>query len=270
MATVLDHAEKAEGREEVSGLIARQFYSRATDRLPLYRRLHETIEELIREGKLQPGTQMPPEQHLASSLGISLGTVQKGLQSLSSKRLIVREHGRGTFVSPARHSLTELRLFRFLDRASETLLPVYATILERQLVQPDPELMSIFGHDPEGYVRLTRLVDVDGLLSCLSEIYLPASLFGRVMQMPKSDFDDVNLNRLFAERLNIVSDIYSQKIKLIKPNDEIKTLLKLPPQGTVVEMEIIERSPNNVVTARQKIYIPPSPYALDIRGAQHT
>lgn len=269
MSTVADENAEIDRREEISELIARRFSARATDLLPLYRRLHESVEDLIRSGNLQPGTQMPPEQTLSALLGISLGTVQKGLLSLSNKRLIVREHGRGTFVAPARHSLTELRLFRFLDTDSESLLPVYATVLNRELVGPNPELLSIFGLDPKGYVHLSRLVDVDGRFTCHSELFLPGSLFGKVLEMPESDFNDVNLKRLFAERLNIDPDIYSQKIRLAHPSDEIREILKLSSNAIGMEMEIIERAEGNIVTTQQKIFIPPSKYALDIRTPHH-
>src|SRR5690606_17320507 len=116
--------------EDVARLIASRFLSHARDGLPLYMRLHKSVESLISSGALTPGTQIPPEQSLASALGISLGTAQKGLQSLSSKHLVVRKHGSGTFVAEPRHSLTELRLFRFLDPETGELLPVYASVRE--------------------------------------------------------------------------------------------------------------------------------------------
>lgn len=269
MSITTKETARGERREEVSELIAKQFSARARDLLPLYRRLHEAIEDLIRSGSLQPGTQMPPEQVLATVLGISLGTVQKGLLSLSNKRLIVREHGRGTFVASARHSLTELRLFRFLDMDSESLLPVYATILGRTVVGPNPELLSIFGLDPKGYVHLSRLVDVDNRFTCYSELFLPASLFDKVLEMQESDLNDINLKRLFAERLNIDPDIYSQKIRLVQPSDEVRNILKLASNSIGMEMEIIERAEGNIVTTQQKIFIPPSKYALDIRTLHH-
>ena len=62
MSIVADETARGDRREEVSELIAKRFSARATDLLPLYRRLHESVEELIRSGSLQPGTQMPPEQ----------------------------------------------------------------------------------------------------------------------------------------------------------------------------------------------------------------
>jgi GntR family transcriptional regulator len=252
-------------REEVSQLVAKQFLSHAGEGLPLYLRLHKCVEDLIKSGTLTPGTQMPPEQSLASALGISLGTAQKGLQSLSSKRLIVREHGRGTFVSEPRHSLTELRLFRFLDPETDSLLPVYASILDRQLVAPTPELVAVLGEDPGGYVRLSRLVDVDGRFTCYSELFLPASLFGQVMHIPMSDFENVNLKRLFAERLDIEADVYSHKIRVTRASDKVRELLGLTSHATGMEMEIIERTSKNITTVYQRIFVPPTRYSLDIR-----
>lgn len=49
--------------------------------LPKHIQLGNAIIELINAGALTPGDQIPPEQLLSQSLGMSLGTVQKNAES---------------------------------------------------------------------------------------------------------------------------------------------------------------------------------------------
>jgi len=64
--------------------------------------LHEQVRALIlsriEAGEWPAGTPIPPEVQLASTFGVSIGTVRKALDQLARDRVLVRERGRGTFV----------------------------------------------------------------------------------------------------------------------------------------------------------------------------
>ena len=68
-------------------------------RLPMYMQLAQSLEEMIRSGKLQAGDVVPTEAEFCQSLHISAVTVKKGLGVLVKKELIRRIPGRGSFVS---------------------------------------------------------------------------------------------------------------------------------------------------------------------------
>lgn len=74
---------------------------------PTVRRLLEDLAEAIREGRLGPGTQLPPHRELADSLGISVGTVSRAYTLASEQGLITGTVGRGTFVASAGDPLEE-------------------------------------------------------------------------------------------------------------------------------------------------------------------
>src|SRR3981081_2848773 len=67
--------------------------------LPKHLQLSTAIVDLVRSGSLEAGDQIPSEQQLTQYLGRSLGTVQKALNRLAIDGWVLREHGRGTFVS---------------------------------------------------------------------------------------------------------------------------------------------------------------------------
>jgi GntR family transcriptional regulator len=59
----------------------------------------DAIATAITDGAYAPGSQLPAEAHLASNLGVSRATLRDALRQLQDLGLIVRRHGRGTFVA---------------------------------------------------------------------------------------------------------------------------------------------------------------------------
>lgn len=58
----------------------------------------EQIREAIMKGDLAPGDQLPPETELVEMFGVSRGTLRESLRMLEEQGLIIRQHGKGTFV----------------------------------------------------------------------------------------------------------------------------------------------------------------------------
>src|SRR3974377_488432 len=64
----------------------------------LYVQVRDHLAQQISRGVLKPGTPLPSELELADQLGVSLGTLRKGLEALENERLITRRQGSGTYV----------------------------------------------------------------------------------------------------------------------------------------------------------------------------
>jgi GntR family transcriptional regulator len=71
---------------------------------PLHVTIAEQLAAAIASGALAPGARLPPERHLAESLGVSRMTVRQALGDLERDGLLRRVVGRagGTFVSESR------------------------------------------------------------------------------------------------------------------------------------------------------------------------
>jgi DNA-binding transcriptional MocR family regulator len=67
---------------------------------PTYRQVVEALARDIRSGRLQAGDRLPPQRDLASSIGVTVGTVTRAYQLAARQGLIGGEIGRGTFVRP--------------------------------------------------------------------------------------------------------------------------------------------------------------------------
>jgi GntR family transcriptional repressor for pyruvate dehydrogenase complex len=76
----------------------------------LYEQIVEQIEQLVLDGKLHPGDQLPSERELAEQLNVSRTAVREAVKALREKGLVEIETGRGTFITHdvskgLRHSL---------------------------------------------------------------------------------------------------------------------------------------------------------------------
>ena len=65
----------------------------------LEERVSARMRDLIRDGTLKPGDQLPAEPVLAKQLGISRPTLRAAVSELIADRLLIRRRGIGTFVS---------------------------------------------------------------------------------------------------------------------------------------------------------------------------
>lgn len=66
---------------------------------PLYIAIAQQLEEDIKEGKLTPGTKLPPQRELADFLDVNLSTITRAFKLCGQKGLIYASIGSGTFVS---------------------------------------------------------------------------------------------------------------------------------------------------------------------------
>lgn len=67
--------------------------------VPLYQQLYDTIKSKIQNGDYKVGEQIPSESQLSSQYGISRVTVRNAIQQLVDEQILVKKHGKGTFVS---------------------------------------------------------------------------------------------------------------------------------------------------------------------------
>ena len=71
----------------------------AAPRGPRYLYIHAVMRDWIYQGRYRPGSQLPTEDEICRMFGVSRITTRKALALLADERLIVRNPGRGTFVT---------------------------------------------------------------------------------------------------------------------------------------------------------------------------
>jgi GntR family transcriptional regulator len=83
--------------------------------VPLYHQLKQVLHGEIESGVYKPGDRLPSEPELIRQYGISRITVRQALDELEAEGLIVRRHGKGTYVAELRIEQDLVRLTDFME-----------------------------------------------------------------------------------------------------------------------------------------------------------
>ena len=126
-----------------------------TRKQPLYDQLVDILSEKI-EHECVAGDMLPSERELSERYGLSRTTVRLALQELESLGLVVRQHGRGTFVSDRSVQATNLtQSYSFTEQMRELGRNPKTTILEFAEMEADKNLAEHMG------VRLYEIIEHD-------------------------------------------------------------------------------------------------------------
>ncbi|MFZ5950214.1 MAG: GntR family transcriptional regulator [Candidatus Rifleibacteriota bacterium] len=159
----------------------------STSKKPAYLQISDYAEDLIKNGGLHPGQQLPPERELAMFLGLARGTVKKAYEILARKKLIVATRGRGSIVSGSvseipgsrletahqkiRSLLLELEDLHFSAREIHELFSLCVSQREEELarfsiaaVDCNPEALAIYRQQIAVLTRMSlALFDLEEL-----------------------------------------------------------------------------------------------------------
>lgn len=99
------------------------------------------FERLISSGELTPGTRLPSERDLASSLNVSRTSLREAMHELEVKNMVARRPGRGTIVTEPSEQANDLyerisdaeRTLRDVAELRETIEPRFAELAARRI-----------------------------------------------------------------------------------------------------------------------------------------
>ncbi len=149
-----------------------------TRKQPLYDQLVDILSEKI-EHECVAGDMLPSERELSERYGLSRTTVRLALQELESLGLVVRQHGRGTFVADRSVQAANLtQSYSFTDQMREMGRDPKTTILEFAEMEADKNLSEHMGvRLGEKLFKLKRLRSADGMPMMVERTYLPLRKF---------------------------------------------------------------------------------------------
>ena len=153
--------------------------------------LAASLRARITQGEWVPGTALPAEAALAKEHGVALGTLRQALALLVAQGLLVRQHGRGTFVRDGLGGASMLRFFRFSQGDGASGTP-QSCILQRQTRLASADEADGLGL-PAGasVLQLQRLRSLQGQPCLLEHIVLPLPLFDALAQSDLAAWDDL-------------------------------------------------------------------------------
>ena len=164
-------------------------------------RICDTVIARIESGAWREGDRLPSEEQLAASLKASVGTIQKALQQLAHRGLIVREHGRGTFVSGAKLGPADVRFLRFCNERGEDL-PLYLHVLSVKSVRRQGPWADFLGAGAS-FIRIERLISVGGEFDLFSEFFLLEAEFAALRKLETKALERMSLRDLLKQQFSL-------------------------------------------------------------------
>jgi GntR family transcriptional regulator len=132
----------------------------------------------IATGAWQPGVALPNEFLLSQELKVSIGTIRKAVDALVTEKAIIRQQGRGTFVTD-RRSVEFRKKYDRVRNADGSFIDwrfLHAQVTTDVADEEEIAALQLRGPDPS-VVRITRAREANGQLIMQERCSLPASLF---------------------------------------------------------------------------------------------
>ena len=186
----------------------------AARKQPLYDQLVDILTEKI-EHEYRPGDLLPSERELSKYYGLSRTTVRLALQELERLGLVVRQHGRGTFVADRSVQATNLsQTYSFTDQMREMGRDPSTTILEFVEIDADKNLAEKMGvRMGDKLFKIERLRCADGMPMMVERTYMPVRKF---MSLKRPMLEHASLytviEQVFHEKIRVAEEEFFASI----------------------------------------------------------
>lgn len=197
----------------------------AVRKQPLYDQLVDILTEKI-EHELSVGDTLPSERELSVRYGLSRTTVRLALQELERMGLVVRQHGRGTFVADrSAHTTNLTQAYSFTEQMRAMGRTPQTTILEFCDFEADKQLSQRMNvRLGEKLYKIKRIRLADGVAMMVERTYLPMRKF-------------LSLKRPLLEAkplYDIIEQDYREKIK--SAEEEFRASIVRPADARLLDI----------------------------------
>ena len=230
--------------------------------VPKYLKLRDALAGAISAGRWKAGTRIPTEESLTQATGLSLGTVQRALRTLSDDGLVVRRHGLGTFVSSGEAPMNApFYHCRFLGDHGE-LLPIFSKFIRQQPAPSDGAWSPHLGET--GILCIERTFSINREFLIYTHLYFDSRRLPALANAPAGKLSGVNVKDLIARehRISLVRFSETLGVAVFPPHVCAAIGVKARTAGAI--LEIVARDRQGDCVYFQDLFIPPVPRRLFI------
>ena len=130
-------------------------FRKLRQRAPLYESIVRAIEEMILDGKLQPGETLPSERELAVQFAVSRTAVREAMKVLAQKQLVTIIHGKGAVVAHPSSATVTASLGALLRVGRATVIQLAEV---RRGLEPEMAALAASRATPAAVKNIARLL----------------------------------------------------------------------------------------------------------------
>jgi len=193
--------------------------------IPLYYQLETILRKKIASGDFQPDNPMPSEEMLAAEYEVSRITVRQALASLEKDGFIIRQRGRGTFVSDNTETLDFPKFSGSIEDLILMGIRTQTKVLDMSWVDPPENIRERLEIKGKGKVlRIEKVRSVEG--SPFSHVYnyLPPDIGEK---LPTEMVESKPMLMILEDELGIRAAEADQSVQATIADAEVALILKI-------------------------------------------
>jgi GntR family transcriptional regulator len=207
--------------------------------LPLYREVKHKLMESLRDGEWKAGDMIPAEKRLCERYGVSVGTLRKAVDELTSENILIRHQGRGTFVASHSQDRYMFGFFHICPKSGQKEYPQVEFIsLAKEKADADTarRLGVVKGSK---VLRIVNRLSLGGRPVIIDHILLPERFFPGLTETQLRE-RRTTLYQLYQDSFGVAVLRTEERLDAEPASEDISGLLSIEP-GTPV-LHIVRRA----------------------------
>ncbi len=204
---------------------------------PIFEQITQWMRQKIHTGEWANDHKLMSESNLASAFDVSRGTIRKAIESLITEKLLVRIHGKGTFVrnKVLLEQQPNWRLAGFSQDLISRGIPYSTEVLTKEIVSSDKEIQNLLNLQPSDKIfHMYRLRKINDQPVLLIENHINYELCEGIEAI---DFTQNQLYITLEEQFKIEFNWARRSYKSINADKSITKHLKLKNEAAVMLAE---------------------------------
>ncbi len=191
---------------------------------PLYQQLYDEIKSKIISKEYEVGQQIPSEQQLSDLYKISRITVRNGIQKLCDDGILIKKHGKGTFVALPRYIEEYATEGSFTKSCLKSGKKPTTVVISKACHKSQKEKLSRLGlTEEQKVIVISRLRLIDGVPCILEEdCFVEDFSF-----MLNENLEETPIMEIIRQHTGKKASVFNDNFSITRANNEQATLLKV-------------------------------------------
>lgn len=193
-----------------------------------YKRIKYAIAESLRKNQWPKGKAIASETALSRRYGVSIGTVRKAVDELVKENVLVREHGRGTFVCSETADYMLDVFYRLEGHDGSRELPK-SRLLAFERTMPTQELaVRLNLRTDEPIFLVQKVLTKNDVPAIYDEIAIPAKFFPYLTEQTLVQYQST-LYEIFQKEYGLTVVQVRETIEACLPPSSVRLHLNMDP-----------------------------------------
>lgn len=230
---------------------------------PLYQQLYDAILEKVKAGDYKMGERIPSEPELSERYGVSRITVRNAVQQLVDDNVLVKRHGKGTYVAMPVYVESMMAEGSFTKSCLQMGKQPSTNIISISKKLVDERITKALGMKAQrNVICVERLRLVDDVPA----IYELDYFFDELSFIEHEKLDNKPILDIIREHTGAIAHVFEDIIEIAYAMDTHSTFLKIPLHEPLLKVSqtVIDKSQQIIYFNEQ--YIRSDVYKLAIRS----